>query len=85
MPWQTTYPTVATVQAANFDTVCTWCEQLPKPQTDVEQAVMRRLLKRRDELGAELLRRDHPDIADRMNRVQDLLARLTGHRTFPKT
>lgn len=84
MTWQTTYPTVATVLAANFDTVCTWCEQLPKPQTDVEHAVMRRLIKRRDELGAQKLRSEHPELADRMNSVQDLFERLTGRRTFPK-
>lgn len=85
MNWQTTYPTVATVQAANFDTVCTWCEQLPKPQTDVERTVYRRLQARRTQLAAELLRRDHPTIADKMNDLQDMLQRVTGCRTFPKT
>jgi hypothetical protein len=84
MNWQKTYPTIATIQEASFETLCTWCEQLPAPQTDVERTVQRRLRKQREELAAVQLRRDHPDIADKMNALQDALERLAGGRTFPK-
>jgi Lar family restriction alleviation protein len=76
MNWQTTYPTLATVMEAGFETVCTWCEKLPAPQTDVERTVMRRLHARRDVLAGEQLRAVRPDIADKLNELVDRLERL---------
>lgn len=65
MNWQTTYPALATVMEASFETLSTWADKLPPPQTDVERTVMRRLAARRTELLASELRRQAPDLADK--------------------
>lgn len=82
MTWQNTYPTLATAMAASFDTLMTWCENLPQPQTDVERTVMRRIIQRRDELAADELRANHPKIADTMNQLGDLLEKIGMPRTM---
>lgn len=84
MNWQTTYPTLEAVQLANLDTVSTWCDKLPPPQTDVERTIKRRLKARRDLLAGEELRRLRPDIADTLNNLADTLHKTTGVRPFPK-
>lgn len=84
MIWQTTYPTLEAVQLANLETVCTWCDKLPPPQTDVERTIARRLKARRDQLAGEALRRQHPEIADSLNNLADRLQNITGARPFPK-
>ena len=63
MDWTKTYPALATVMVASFETLCTWHDNLPAPQTDVERTVMRRLLARRDELLRQQVRERAPDIA----------------------
>jgi hypothetical protein len=84
MNWQTTYPALATIMVANLDTLQTWAEKLPPPQTDVERTVHRRLIARRDELGRRLLREQNPDIADKLNSLADTVEKLTGSRAFPR-
>jgi hypothetical protein len=84
MTWQTTYPTVATVQAANFETIHTWLDNLPAPQTDVERTVHRRLIARHTELAAQQLRTHHPTIADAYNKLGDTLERIVGARPMPR-
>jgi hypothetical protein len=74
--WQKTYPTVETVMLANFETVCTWCDELPPPQTDVERTVRRRLEAQRKALGALELRKQAPAVADRINELIDSMERL---------
>ena len=54
--WQTTYPSLATVSEASVETLTTWIESLPAPQTDVQRTVLRRLALRRQELMALELR-----------------------------
>jgi hypothetical protein len=76
MNWQSTYPSLATVMQAGFETLCTWCEKLPAPQTDVERTVMRRLTARRDELMGQQVRQQAPHIADKLNDIVDRLERL---------
>ncbi|MEY2690225.1 MAG: hypothetical protein RL375_4425 [Pseudomonadota bacterium] len=76
MNWQSTYPALATVAEAGFETLCTWCDKLPAPQTDVERTVMRRLKARRDAMLAEQLRAQAPDIADKFNDIIDRMERL---------
>lgn len=76
--WQTEYPTLATVQEAAFQTLDTWCECLPHPQTDVERCVWRRLHALRDQRAGEQVREASPEIADKMNRVRELLEKVTG-------
>lgn len=76
LDWRTTYPCLAAVQEASFETLCTWCDHLPAPQTDVEKTVARRLRLRRDELMALQLREKAPHIADKMNDIAQLLDRL---------
>lgn len=82
MTWQTTYPTLATAMAANFETLLTWSEQLPRPQTDVERTIMRRIIQRLDQLAGEQLRAKHPKIADTMNELGDLLEKIGMPRTM---
>lgn len=76
MEWQRTYPALATVMQANVETLCTWCDNLPPPETDVQRTVMRRLKARRDELAATEVRNKHPEIADKFNQIADLMEKL---------
>lgn len=76
MEWQRTYPALATVMQASFETLCTWCDQLPAPQTDVERTVWRRLKARRDELMGQQVREKAPHIAEKFNDVVDRLERM---------
>lgn len=82
MTWQTTYPTLATAMAASFETLLTWSEQLPRPQTDVERTIMRRIIQRRDQFAGEQLRTHHPHIADTMNQLGDLMEKIGMPRTM---
>lgn len=75
MDWTKTYPALATVMVASFDTLCTWCDNLPAPQTDVERTVMRRLLARRDDLLRQQVREQAPDIAAKFNDIIDHMER----------
>ena len=76
MEWQKTYPTLSTVNEAGFETLCTWCNELPAPQTDVERTVMRRLKARRDELLRQQLREKAPQLVDKFNHIVDRMERL---------
>lgn len=84
MEWQKEYPNLATVMAASFETLGTWRENLPQPQTDVERTVLRRLTQRWEELGAVKLREQAPEIADKMNDLAAKMERLGMGRPFPK-
>lgn len=75
-PWQTTYPNLATVMEAGVETLCTYCDNLPPPQTDVQRTVLRRMKARRDDLMATMLRAQAPDIADKLNDIIDRMERL---------
>jgi len=75
MDWTKTYPALATVMVASFETLCTWHDNLPAPQTDVERTVMRRLLARREELLRRQVRERAPDIAAKFNDIIDRMRR----------
>jgi len=79
----TTYPTVAAVIAADFETLSGWADKLPPPQTDVERTVVRRIKARQHEMASSELRRKAPDIADTINSVSDMVEKLTGKK-FPR-
>lgn len=83
MDWRTTYPPLAAVMAASFETLATWKEHLPRPQTDVEHTVARRLDVRLHVLAGERLREVAPDVAEKFNRLVDELDRL-GIKTAVK-
>ncbi len=76
MTWQTTYPTVAAVMLADFNTLWTWHRYLPAPQTDVERTVWRRVKARCDELAGQELRKTRPDLADKFNDIVEKMAAL---------
>lgn len=73
MLWQQTYPTLATLNEANLQTLCAWVDNLPPPQTDVERTIHRRLLLRQNELMRKEVREVAPDIADKLD---DLYRRM---------
>lgn len=75
MDWTKTYPALATVMVASFETLRTWHDNLPAPQTDVERTVMRRLLARREELLRRQVRERAPDIATKFNDIIDRMQR----------
>lgn len=77
--WQTTYPTLATIMEANFDTLATWVEKLPPASNDVERTVARRLRVRYQELGHQQLRAQAPEIADQLDQLHARL-RAAGIR-----
>lgn len=70
--WQKTYPTVADIGIASFDTLAQWHEHLPQAQTDVERAVRRRINARLDLLA----RQQAPEVMDRMDKVMDMARKL---------
>lgn len=74
--WQTTYPTLATVMEANFTTLQTWVDKLPKPANDVERTVLRRLMLRWNELGLQELRAQAPEIADKLEELKSKMTRM---------
>jgi len=76
LEWQKTYPALATVMEASFETLCTWCDNLPAPQCDVQRTVARRLRARRDELLAVEVRATAPHLADKLNEIIDRMERL---------
>jgi hypothetical protein len=76
MQWQTTYPALATINKAGFETICTWCDKLPPPQTDVERTVLRRLKLRRDQMLATQVRAQAPHIADKFNELFDKFEKI---------
>lgn len=84
MEWQKTYPNLATAMAASFETLGTWRDNLPPPQTDVERTVLRRITQRWEELGAVKVREQAPHIADKMNELADRLERIGIGRPFPR-
>ena len=71
--WQTTYPTLATIMEANFDTLAAWVEKLPAPCNDVQRTVARRLGMRYQELGHQQLRAQAPQIADQLEQLHEKL------------
>jgi len=76
LDWRRTYPCLAAVMAASLDTLATWREHLPAPQTDVERTVSRRLNRRFDEVAKSELRRQAPELAAKYEDVIARLARL---------
>ena len=76
MTWQTTYPSLATVMQASFETLDTWREKLPPPQTDVEHTVLRRLKARHHELLSAKVKETAPEIASRLNDIIDRMERM---------
>jgi hypothetical protein len=75
--WQTTYPDLATMMQAGFETLLTWRENLPAPQTDVERTIHRRLRVRLDEVAHVELRRQAPDIANKLDSLREKIRQLT--------
>jgi hypothetical protein len=84
MDWTKTYPALATVMVASFETLCTWRDNLPAPQTDVERTVYRRLLARRDELLRKQVRERAPDIAAKFNDIIDKMERAGIKSPVPR-
>ena len=79
--WQTTYPTLAMVKATSFDTLMTWDENLPSPQTDVELTIRKRIKKRLFEKAASECREKAPDVADSWNDLMDKLKSMGARGT----
>jgi hypothetical protein len=69
LPWMLIYPSVADVAKASNETCFAWHEHLPKPQTDVERTVRRRLSARM----YDWMKEEAPEFADTIN---DLYARI---------
>jgi hypothetical protein len=74
MDWRTTYPTLATVNEAAWQTLDTWARDLPPPTTDVERTIARRI---RVQLGARVgdavRQAGAPEIASAWNDIIDKL------------
>jgi hypothetical protein len=69
MDWRTTYPSIEALGLANFETLNTWVENLPDPQTDVQRTVWRRLGTARQEAMVKELRKASPEVADKYEDV----------------
>jgi len=73
--WQTTYPTLSTVKIASFETLQTWEESLPKPQTDVEVTIMKKIKNQIFRIIAEEVKEKEPSIAEQWNNLSDELSK----------
>lgn len=78
MLWKKTYPTIATVNQANKDTLLAWGEHLPPPQTDVERTVHRRVNRKCLAIAEESLRVADPKLADKFDELMNLTSSLLG-------
>ncbi len=76
MTWKTEYPTISTVKRASLQTLNTWSDNLPAPQSDVERTVRRRIEKRLFESAAKECREKAPDIADKWNELVDKMGKM---------
>lgn len=76
MTWQTEYPTIATVNHAHEQTLQTWSDNLPAPQTDVERTIRKRIDAKLFEISAKVIREKAPDVADKFNEMTDLLDKM---------
>lgn len=79
-PWMLTWPTCATVAESGLMTLDSWATHLPAPQTDVERAVLRRIVKRRAELAMAQLRQEAPEIAQKYGDLLETLRRVCGEQ-----
>jgi len=61
------------VRAASFQTLDTWDNSLPSPQTDVEHTVRRRIKARLFEMAGKECREKAPEIADKWNELMNKL------------
>lgn len=78
--WEETYPSVAMVSEASAQTLHTWRERLPAPQTDVEHTVRRRIEARYIDACREEVRARAPAVADKWNELMDKVDKLTGKK-----
>lgn len=76
MSWKTEYPTLATIKVAHAQTLQTWLDNLPAPQTDVEKTVYRRIEKRLFDMAAKECREKEPEIAKKWNELADKIEGL---------
>ncbi len=76
MSWGGEYPTVAMVARASYETLCTWEEGLPKPVTDVQRTVSRRITLRLFETGDAKLREEAPEVAAKWDELQELAKKV---------
>jgi hypothetical protein len=67
--WRTTCPTLAIVHKTSFETLNTWCQHLPSPQTDVQRTIRQHLHERRKEMAFRMLREKASDLADQFDRL----------------
>lgn len=74
LPWMRIYPSVAAVAEASNETCAAWFTHLPRPETDVERAVMRRINARCE----AWMQSEAPQCADAIDRAYAALKRLTG-------
>jgi hypothetical protein len=84
--WAQRYPTVGAVAKASLETLRQYDTNLPEPTTDVERTVRKRITRRIDDMTAQQVREQSPDVADAFNRIFDKLAdkgvKVPGARRF---
>lgn len=81
--WARFYPDLGTVMRAPLQTLVTWDQHLPAPQTDVERTIRRRMKGRICKLLADEMTRQHPELVDELSRVvgkfEESLNRVLGN------
>jgi len=84
--WALRYPTVGDVAKASLETLRQYDTNLPKPTTDVERTVRKRITRRIGDMMDRQVREQAPDVAEAFNRIFDKLAdkgvKVTGARRF---
>ena len=76
MDWRTTYPTVAAINEAGLETLDTWLTSLPRPCTDVERTVYRRIGHLHAKLLSERLAKEAPEVAKALDALLAKVASL---------
>ncbi len=75
--WQSTYPTLADVHAADIETCCAWLKELSAPQTDVERTIQRRLSRKAFAAAG-------PEIEGKLNDLYREFQDFTGVNADPR-
>ncbi len=81
--WETTYPTLEMVNKASAQTLMTWYDKLPHPQTDVERTIKRKIEKRVFKLIGPEVREAAPEVAEAWNKLSDQMKKM-GLGEMPK-
>ena len=73
------YPTIAEIKAASEEQLYKWHDNLPKPETATEVAIMRKINKTCWVNSEAVLRKSDPRAADMLVQLAEDITKILGH------